>query len=325
MIESEDDFVARRRADWDELRRLLDGGLAWHALPGAGIARAAGLYRSVAADLMRARGAGYTPALVALLDGVAARAHAALYSAPPYRLGAITELLFRDFPRTLRRYGRFLAFAIALFVVPGAVGFSGARGSRAFALHVLPEEMIEQMESSYAQDPSLGRKSGDNAYMAGFYVHNNVGIAFRCFATGILFGLGSVFFLVYNGLLFGTVFGLLTASGHAGNLLTFASGHGAFELTAIVISGAAGMVTGYALVATDGKTRFGSLRRRAQDIARMVLGAAAMLVVAAALEGFWSASAAPARVKLGVAVALWLIVILYLSLAGRRGHVQAPP
>jgi uncharacterized membrane protein SpoIIM required for sporulation len=322
MIESEDDFVARRRADWDELRRLLDGGLAWHALPGAGIARAAGLYRSVAADLMRARGAGYTPALVALLDGLAARAHAALYSAPPYRLGAITELLLRDFPRTLRRHGRFLAFAIVLFVAPGVVGFSGARGSRAFALHVLPEEMVEQMESSYAQDPSLGRKGGDNAYMAGFYVHNNVGIAFRCFATGILFGLGSVFFLVYNGLLIGTVFGLVTASGHGGNLLTFASGHGAFELTAIVISGAAGMVTGYALVATDGMTRFGSLRRRAQDIARMVLGAAAMLVVAAVLEGFWSASGAPARVKLGVAVALWLIVILYLSLAGRRG--QAP-
>jgi len=43
--------------------------------------------------------------------------------------------------------------------------------------------------------------------MASFYVYNNVGIAFRCFATGILFGLGSIFFLVYNGLCIGVVAG----------------------------------------------------------------------------------------------------------------------
>ncbi len=73
--------------------------------------------------------------------------------------------------------------------------------------------------------------------MTGFYVYNNIGIAFRCFATGVLFGLGSVFFLVYNGLMIGAVAGLVTAAGHGKNLLTFTCTHGAFELTAIVISG----------------------------------------------------------------------------------------
>ncbi len=317
MTETQDQFVARRRADWDELNRLLLGDRPWHKLPSATIARAAGLYRSVAADLMRARAAGYTAELAAFLDGIAARGHAALYSAPPYRLGAITDLVARDFPRTVRRYVRFMAFATFLFVLPGVVGFAGARGSRSFALRILPEEAAQQMEQSYAHAPSDGRSGGDNAFMAGFYVHNNVGIAFRCFATGILFGLGSVFFLVYNGLLIGTVGGLVTAAGHGGNLLTFISGHGAFELTAIVISGAAGMVTGYALVATDGLTRFGSLRRRARDIGYLILGAALMLVIAAGIEGFWSPSKAPATVKLVVASVLWIVVFLYLTLAGR--------
>jgi uncharacterized membrane protein SpoIIM required for sporulation len=318
MIDSEDDFVARRRPDWDQLDLLVEGR-AWHKLPAASIAHAAALYRSVAADLMRARGAGYTPELIALLDGLAARAHASLYSAPPYRLGAIAELLWREFPRTVRRYWPFLAFAIFLFVMPGLVGFVGARDSRAFALHVLPEEAISQMEESYAHDPGEGRKDGDNALMAGFYVRNNVGIAFRCFATGILFGLGSVFFLVYNGLVIGAVGGLVASAGHGANLLTFTAGHSAFELTAIVISGAAGMLTGYSLVATDGMTRLGSLRRRSKEIANLVLGAAAMLIVAAALEGFWSPSPVAARVKLFVAAGLWLAVILYLTLAGRGG------
>jgi len=318
MKEGQEAFVARRTADWDALDTVVSGDRAWHRLPSPTIARAAALYRSVAADLMRARSAGYAPELIARLDSLAARAHAALYNAPPYRVGAVVELLTLGFPRTVRRYRWFVAFAAILFTLPGIVGFVGAHRSRAFALGILPEEAAEQMEQSYSHAPHEGRKSGDNAMMAGFYVYNNVGIAFRCFATGILFGLGSVFFLVYNGLMMGAVGGLVTAAGHGGNLLTFVSSHGAFELTAIVISGAAGMVTGYALVATGGRTRFGSLRSRAGDIGRLVLGAAFMLLVAAALEGFWSPSAVPAAIKLTVAAALWVAVMAYLTLAGRR-------
>ena len=75
--------------------------------------------------------------------------------------------------------------------------------------------------------------------------------------------------------------GLVTAAGHGKNLLVFISGHGAFELTAIVISGAAGMVMGYALVDARGRTRFGSLRAKAKDVAVLAMGAALMLLAAA--------------------------------------------
>ena len=127
MIETQDAFVARRRAEWDELDALLATDRAWHKQSGAAIARAASLYRSVSADLMRARSMGFSPDLTAHLDGLAARAHAALYSAPPYRLGAIGDFLTRDFPRTVRRYRWFVAFATFLFLMPAVVGFVGAR------------------------------------------------------------------------------------------------------------------------------------------------------------------------------------------------------
>jgi uncharacterized membrane protein SpoIIM required for sporulation len=154
--------------------------------------------------------------------------------------------------------------------------------------------------------------------MAAFYVHNNVGIAFRCFATGILFGLGSIFFLVYNGLATGAVAGAVTAAGHGGNLFTFIAGHGAFELTAIVISGAAGMAMGYALVAPGRRTRWASLRAKSGDLFRMIMGAALMLLVAAAIEGYWSPSTVAAPVKWRVAAALYALVFAYLLLAGRK-------
>jgi uncharacterized membrane protein SpoIIM required for sporulation len=313
----QDEFVEARRRDWEELQQLLDSKTALHKLPPESISRAAALYRAVCSDLMRAHGAGYSREVITLLDGLSARAHNALYSAPPHRLGAAWDLLARDFPSTLRRHYRFFALAVALFVLPGVLGFVGAFRSRAFALQILPASTVEEMEKAYAEDVGKGRPGDVNATMAGFYVYNNVGIAFRCFATGVLLGLGSAFFLVYNGLVIGAVAGLMTVAGHGRNLFTFTCTHGAFELTAIVISATAGMVMGYALVDTGGRTRLGSLRARGRDVANLVLGAAAMLLVAAGIEGFWSPSSAPAHVKWVTAAVAYLTVTLYLARAGR--------
>jgi uncharacterized membrane protein SpoIIM required for sporulation len=173
------------------------------------------------------------------------------------------------------------------------------------------------MEEAYSKGFKEGRPTGEDTSMAGFYVYNNVGIAFRCFATGILLGLGSIFFLVYNGLIIGAVFGVVFRSGHGVNILTFCCGHSPFELTAIVISGAAGLLMGYSLVETGGLTRIASLRARAGDLATLVLGAAAMLLVAAGIEGYWSPSSVPAPVKWVVAGVIALLVTAWLWGAGR--------
>ena len=156
--------------------------------------------------------------------------------------------------------------------------------------------------------------------MAGFYIQNNVGIAFRCFATGILFGLGSVFFLLYNGVVIGATIGWVIHRGHGENILTFICGHAPFELTAICIAGGAGLQIGYALVRTGGRTRLGSLRAQAPAVGAIVGGAALMLVVAAGVEGFWSPSGLPAPVKWVAAGVFTLLVAAYLALAGRRGE-----
>jgi uncharacterized membrane protein SpoIIM required for sporulation len=315
---TQDAFVAARKPAWDELDGLLAKTSFLHKLPAASIARAAGLYREICSDLMRARAAGYSPDLVDVLDSLAARTCAAMYSAPPYRLAGLSHLVITGFPQAVRRHARFVALAAALFVLPGILGFVGAQRSRGFAVQIMSESMVAQMEKAY-DEFGHGRDEGTDSMMASFYVYNNVGIAFRCFATGILFGLGSVFFLVYNGLLTGVVAGAVTGAGHGRNLLTFIAGHGAFELTAIVISGAAGMVMGYALVDAGRQTRWASLRAKSGDLFRLIVGAALMLLVAAAIEGFWSPSAILAPVKWGVAGLLYLLVFAYLLLSGRRG------
>jgi uncharacterized membrane protein SpoIIM required for sporulation len=320
---SQDEFVAARGRAWNELDALLGPGDVLYKADGPTISRTAALYRDLCTDLMRCRAAGYTPDLTAYLDALAARAHAALYGTQPFRLPDVLAFFTRDFPRALRANWKAFAISNALFWVPFLLGLLGASVSAELAQKVLPAAALEGFARMYEKGLH-GRDVGTDTGMAGFYVMNNVGIAFRCFATGILYGTGSIFFLVYNGLVTGVAVGYVMSAGHGANIWTFMCGHAPWELGAIVIAGGAGLEMGYALVETRGLTRVGSLRRAAPSVARQILGAAAMLFVAAGLEGFWSPSALPPPVKWAVSGLFTILIVLYFALAGReRARVPA--
>jgi uncharacterized membrane protein SpoIIM required for sporulation len=320
MMIPQDQFIAARRRDWEELDQLISRP---GARDGAEISRMSALYRSVCNDLAHAEASRYTPDMMAYLNSVAGRTHNVLYGPRPAQLWSAFRLVLVEFPSALRRNYKLFTLACLFFLVPWAVGLFGSLTSRAFTESVLPVAVIEQMEQAYSESLSRGRSESVDAGMAGFYVFNNIGIAFRCFATGIVFGLGSIYTLVYNGLIIGTTSGAIMAAGYGENIWTFMCGHGAFEIIAIFVSGGAGLQMGYSLVATDGLTRFGSLRRHARDIVAQVVGAGVMLLIAAAIEAFWSPSSAPHPVKWAVGAFNLLLVVGFLTFAGRSAKQPA--
>jgi uncharacterized membrane protein SpoIIM required for sporulation len=311
MSEARDSFVEARRQRWRELELLLNGrpaGRDWLQL--------AALYRSVCADVARADSLGLAEDIRGYLDQLAGRAHNVLYGSRHVRGLGLLDTLIHGFPKELRASWRFFVAASLLFYGPLLFGFSGAMVDPDFASAVMSPQQLAGMEGAYRE---LSARGGTNdAMMAGFYVYNNVGIAFRCFSTGALAGLGSFFFLVYNGLVIGTMLGHLSVVGVGGNLFEFVSGHSAWELTGIVVSGTAGLRLGWSMVSTGGRTRVGSMRAAGPALYRLILGTAVMLLIAAAIEGFWSAGPAPREVKWAFGALQVLLVALWLTLGGRR-------
>lgn len=316
-LSASDRFIAERQERWNELSQLLSGKAHLYKLPPESIARVAALYREVCTDRMRAEHLGCPPDVTLHLDHLVARAHNALYSSRRFSPRRALTFALLDFPRALRENRGPLIWANVLFWGPFVLGLVGSLNSQQFAMGILPAQMLEGMAEAYSEGFAKGRDGSTNAAMAGFYVYNNVGIAFRCFATGILFGLGSLFFLLYNGLVTGAVVGHVIRTGGGPNILTFVAGHAPLELTAIVISGAAGLQMGRALIATGGLTRLGSLWAIRHALAAQVVGAALMLLGAAAIEGFWSPSSVPPPIKWAFGGVLFVLVVLYLALAGR--------
>lgn len=313
-------FADRRRGDWEELDELVRRAEPRGAkrLDPHEAARFAPLYRSVCSDLAAAEAARYSAMLVEYLRGLTASAHGVLYTAATTKTPqSVRRAWLVAFPLAIRRRPRATLVAAALFFVPLVIGLLLSIRDPTFAFRVAPEATLRPLAEAYAKGFDGARSSGTSSFMAGFYVYNNVSIALRCFALGVFAGVGSAFYLFQNGLTIGAILGYVTAKGAGVNVLLFIIGHGSLELGAIVLSGGAGLSLGWSLVAPGDKTRIDSMRHAARDVMIIVAGAVVMLLFAAFLEAFWSASSAPPAVKVGVGGALLVLVVAYALLGGR--------
>lgn len=284
------------------------------------------LYRTVCADLARVRSDSPGHNVENYLNNLVARGHKLFRPRQSSSVRAVVRFFTDEFPCQVRALGSSLTAGILLFAVPLlAVGILVYLFPQLAYRLASPEE-LDTMVQAYAQGHATGRAEGLDSLMAGYYINHNVGIAFQCFATGVFFGIGSVFALLFNGIVIGAIGGFICASGYSTNFLSFVCGHGAFELTAIALCGATGIRLGMILVNPGPFTRMDALKVHSSNILKVVLGSAVMLTIAAFVEAFWSPSSAPPMIKYIVAAGLWTLVILYLTLAGRikSAHAFSP-
>jgi len=320
----QEQFLARYQHEWQQLDDWLKqrrSNTAERMNDAAFPAR----YRRLCQHLALARKRGYSPHLVQRLQHLMQRGHALLYRTRTPRLRRALEFLLADFPALVRSQGRMMWIACALFCVP-LIGSFVLLQYRPDMIHMLLDpEKIWQVEGMYNPSSSmqrLGRDSGGDWYMFGYYILNNISIGLRCFASGLFAGYGSALVLLYNGFSMGSVAGHLQQSGFGDPFWRFVVGHASFELTAIVLSGGAGLQLGLRLLMPGRKRRIQALAEGGQIGAQLCLGIAFMLLVAAFIEAFWSSMVwVPMWGKLSVAALLWSVVIIWLWRGG-RGNTQ---
>lgn len=317
---SQEAFERRHEPEWRGLEEAL-ADLEGRQPSSERLDRFPEAYRAIAAELALARHRGYTAALVDRLNALALRGYRQLYPGARRTGMSLGGFVTSGFPRAVRAEARLLAVSAVLSMGVGLLAGWMVTRWPDLVYSFLGPDQVRMMEEMY--DPGSDhflrpRDSDSDVLMFGYYIRNNIGISFRVFAGGMLCGLGSIFFLFYNGLTIGAVAGHLTRIGFGGTFWPFVIGHSAFELTAIVLSGQAGLMMGRAMLWPGRRTRSRALAETATEALPIVYGFAGMLLLAACLEAFWSSSAlVPSDVKILVGSALWCSVIVYFALAGR--------
>ena len=316
------DRLTQRGDSWHELERLVDRmsrRQLGRPVP-AEVLRLGELYRGVCTDLMLAESHDLPRDTVAYLHSLVGRAHNVLYQARGFRFRDWGKILFEAAPRRLRADPA-LRLGAAVFVVSFLISGLLAAARPEFARRVIGEQGLEQMEHMYSSPSDSAQENGasrDDTLMAGFYIQHNASIGLRSFVWGILFGVGSLWQLLSNGIGLGAVFGHMAVSPYAANFFSFVTAHSSFELTALVFAGAAGLRMGWGLIDTQGQTRVGSLRREALNALPALSASVVLFVLAAFVEGYISASALPYWAKAYVALLSALLILAYLTLAGRE-------
>jgi len=211
-----------------------------------------------------------------------------------------------------------LRLAFCIFWVPFLIAAFLANTQPGFAEATLGKETIQMMEQMYAQPITELDQSARGA-MLGFYVYNNAGIGFRCFVFGLVFGIGGVLITFYNAAHLGAVFGHMASSKQWDNFSEFVTAHGPFELTAIVLSAAAGMRMGFALIETGGLRRIAALQQAAAKATPVACAAMILFILAAMVEAFVSPALIPYEAKAAVAVlSAGLLMIYFVGLGFPR-------
>ena len=284
-----------------------------------------GSRRSIAAPASSSRwraARAYPAHLVDRLERLTADGHQLIYHRRELGFARLEQVIAVEFPAAVETRIAYVAVATAVFVLPTLIVGLLVYRQPEMILTVVDAETAascEEMYSLSAESIGRGRTADTDWMMFGHYIRNNISVAFQCFAGGLFAGLGSLFFLGYNGVHSGAIGGYLTERGLSSTFYSFIVTHSAFELTAIVLSGAAGLQIGHALLETGAAHAAAGARRGDRESAVVLYGVTAMLLVAAAIEAFWSSAAwLPHPAKYGVAVVCWIAVIELLRVRERH-------
>jgi len=304
-------WILKRRPHWDRLASLLSqsdaSGLG--QLTRAELQEMALLYRQVAADLSVLRQDSTARTYAQHVNHLLARAHHIIYSGRKTNLLTVFRFLWDEYPAIFQRQIGFVLASLAVSVAWGLLGAAITSVHPEFMRMFVSAKMIATMERHHMWTESVVTIAplATSAIMT-----NNLTVTFIVFASGIVFGLGSFYYLAVNGMMLGVVAAACHQYGMALPLWTFVAPHGALELPSIVIAGAAGFRLGHAMLFPGALRWRDSVARGGIEATRLVSGIIPLLIVAGCLEGFFSPSQAPVWLKFTVSGLLFSLLLMWL-------------
>jgi uncharacterized membrane protein SpoIIM required for sporulation len=313
------ELLEARRQNWRELESLCSmlESRRKSSLGAEAIARFSSLYRSACADLALADAYQLPQYTVDYLHQLVARGHNQLYRGQRFRFRRWLRVALVELPQRLFQDGclRLAAFLFwGVFLSSALLAWTNPQ----WAEDALGEEQVQGMEEMYSDESAethfANLDLNERSLMFGFYVRNNAGIGLQCFITSLV--LIGVLIMISNAYTLGTVFGYMATVPQADNFYTFVTAHGPFELTAIVLSTAAGMRLGMGVIKTNGLTRRASIAKAVNEAVPTAILAVVLFGLAAVIEAFISPAPIPYWIKAAVAMVTSALLMFYFVLLG---------
>ncbi len=305
-----DAYVAEREAQWQRLERLTSS----RRLTGAEADELADLSARVGTHLSVVRASAGDPMLEARLTDLLARARGVLNGTSPVLLSSLVRFLTVAFPAAVYR-SRWLALGVALVTIAvGTLIATRVAGDPSLADELLPPEL----QQAYVEHDFAAYYSENPAHEFGLLVWlNNARVAAMCLLLGVAL-VPLLLVLWSNTESLGTAAGFMVGHDRADVFFGLILPHGLLELTAVWIAAAGGLRLAWAWISPGARSRGSALAEEGRAAASVALGLVLVLLVSGALEAFLTPSTLPAWARVSIGASVWLGVLTYLHVLGRR-------
>ena len=314
----ESEFIRRQQQHWQAFESLF-------ASRRKSPRKLSRLYVQITEDLAQARTFYPNRSVRVYLNFLAQRVQYSIHAARPRRW-SVSLAFWRDtLPRVLYAVRHDLAICAAVFVLACGIGWLSGSQDETFAQLILGEDYVTMTRANIdSGDPMQVYKASKPWPMFWRIATNNLMIDALLMVSGVVLGIGSLFVLLFNGIMVGTFqeffadFGLLRESSLA------IWQHGVLEMMAAVLAATAGLSMGRGLAFPGTFTRAQAFRLSARHAVKLMALVIPMTLLAAVLESWVTRQTDVADVAraFGIFLSLALVLgytVVYPWLRGRRG------
>ncbi len=315
-------FIEQNKEKWAEYESMLQSG---NHEP----ERLNHLFVQITDDLSYARTFYPNRSVKVYLNQLAQRIFHQVYKGRRFPTERLRRFWTHDVPQTFWESRRAIALSFALFVLAFTIGVVSSIIDPEFARVILGDDYVRMtLDNIEKKDPMAVYKDHQPLGSALGIAANNLFVAFRTAVVGVLASIGTIFLLLYNGIMVGAFQYFFIEKGlFLESFLTIWI-HGTLEISAIIMAGAAGLMAGSGLLFPGTYTRTQAFQISMRKAMKIFIGIAPLIVLAAFFEGFLTRFtevpdvARALFILANFAFVVWYFVLLPWQKA-RKGHFLA--
>lgn len=221
------------------------------------------------------------------LNQIASQAHQKIYKTKKESKNRLISFFKTEFPLMFYQHHRELLIAFLVFLLFCIAGAYSAATDGDFVRSILGDAYVNMtLDNIENNDPMAVYKQMGEFNMALGITINNIKVALMAFAYGIMFGIGSLFIMMQNGIMLGSFQYFFYEKGLLWESVRTIWIHGTFEISVIIIAGCSGLVLGNGMLFTGTYTRLEAFKRGVINGLKILISTIPFFIVAGLLEGF---------------------------------------
>lgn len=227
--------------------------------------------------------------VTSFVNSQAARIYLDIYKRRKEESSRLITFWTFDLPMTIRKHYKVFIFAFLFFALFFAIGFFTTLKDESVARDIIPngDEYVETTKDNIESGNPFGIYEHGNTLLTWLGIMiNNLAVAFRIFASGIIFCIPCLYDIAQTGVMVGAFDQLFAAHGLGVDFWMVVFVHGTLEISGIIMVGGAGVILGKSYLFPGTIRRIDALKQGAKDGAKIMIGMVPVFILAAFFEGF---------------------------------------